>query len=690
MSTMSDQDHNRGNKHGKEDSQQRPPAALPASRLEKIWEDHLRHFRKIDALERRIDEHAIRLRRRVANLLDTAPTHRLSHLRLFVSHHERNAASEHFLLQHGATTKSTGEAAAASDQLLKKWTLVLEGRLLVGHLDHESAHAFDERLRREFQQRHKVSANHPSMPQATSASTSSTVPTEEEDPIEPIQFTHFFDKLVVHFQSIYQPIITDSSVSPSTNTSAAAALLSSPAPTTPKGSSSKKKSRSAKRQKTAAAAAVEAALEGDSLDPRVLTYSEPSEFAWNKTITTLSGGSGDARNNPSSYTNKPASVTTSVTTKDAHAFFVHYDSQPPPDPTKQLYGVVATAQLYPARGPEQRYKPSKEFAKVFFPKHIEQTVPPVLPSIQIAEAAKKAGAAGDQEGEDGTNTTPKSKKRSAAAQPPPEVVVSLENEIHVPTSLTMKEITFALFTYIQDHKLSTEDDPTLIQNDATLQKLFECETMRFYEIQSLLMQNKLILLLPKPAPIVLKYVIKESEEGAESSGADGDADALAAPLTMDLHNDVYVPNLFPYRARECLRRIKRRELEYTSSRTKARYLIMASRAKDESSVKTKLEQAICGSKQLGQWPILACLAKAAPPHSEARTTVTLDAKIAYLLQQVEHAQLQAAQAWELVDLCRTMGATEEDNNEDEEEDDQKQPAVEEESPSGEAEEETKI
>ena len=631
---------------------QPPPPSLADSRLESIWLDHLAQYRRIDDLEKRIDEHASRLRRRVVNVLETTPSHRLSHLRLFVSHHDRSPASEALVSAHAAAAATT-TSTDSSNSKPRKWTLAIEGKLLIDHLDHESAKAFDDRLKEEFQKRHGVSADHSSLAIATSVNTTNTSPSEEEEAIAAIKFTHFFDKVVAQFQSVYQPITEAASASGQT---AGATGPSTPKASTPKASASNKKSRSAKRQKTATTSAVEVE-EPAPVDPRLLTYSDPQEFTWNKTITTITNAIPAEGNKPG----KPAGITTSTTTKDAHAFFIHYES-PPPSAGMMLYGSIATVQLYPSRGPDQRYKPSKDFAKAFFPKHIVAIPPPVLPTTSIAEA-KKA----DEDEQDDESATPSKYKRRAPTPPAHQTGPhALENAVHVPTSLTMKEILTSLYTYIHDHKLTAENDPTLIENDKKLQGLFQCESMRFHELQTQLMQSKLILLLPKPAPIVVKYLMKANTviPGTSSDVQDGAAappEILAAPITTDLHNDVYVPNLLPSRARECLRRIKHRELDYTGSRTKARYLIMASKAKDESVVKAKLDQAICGTT-IGDLDVLACLAKAAAPHSEARTVAELDAKIAFLLDQVEASQQAAQQAWDLVDLCRDMGSSDTDGD----------------------------
>lgn len=634
----------------------------------------MEQYRRIDDLEKRMDDHSTRLRRRILNLLDTAPSHRLSHLRLFVSHHDRSNESDALVAAHEAPKDSNGpttqqqqkqQVVVEEEERSRKWTLVIEGKLLIDHLDHHSAKMFDDRLKKEFMRRHGVSEDHSSLAIATSQNTTNTQPSEIEERLEPMNFTHFFDKLVVQFQSVYHPIdekaMSGNAASATGATSSFGAAAA--APSTPKGGSGSKKKRGSisKRQSTPEPVVPE---EPAFVDPKLCTWSDPEEFTWNKTITTITSATPAEGKTPA----KPAGISTSTTTPDAHAFFVHYESPPPPPPSSssglQLYGAIATAQLYPTRGPEQRYKPSREFAKTFFPKHVTVLPSPVLPTASIAEA-KKADEMQNENNKDSSGY-----KRKASTTPAHQTGPhALEPEIHVPTSLSMLEILTSLYTYIQDHKLTADDDPTMIQNDKTLESLFKCEKMRFHELQTLLMQAQLIHLLPKPAPIVLKYVIKADQPAPamaslddESTSSAAAADGAVAPMTMDLHNDVHVPNLFPSRAREILRRIKHRELDYTGSRTKARYLLMAGRAMDENVVKTKIEQAIVGAHMEPEdWPVHAALAKAANPHSEARAVAQLDAKTCFLLEQVERSQQAAQQAWDLVEWCRDLGTAPDDS-----------------------------
>ena len=159
-------------------------------------------------------------------------------------------------------------------------------------------------------------------------------------------------------------------------------------------------------------------------------------------------------------------------------------------------------------------------------------------------------------------------------------------------------------------------------------------------------------------PTVLTYIMNEkttspqqppgttSEEMMEEEGHQHQV------LSFDM--DVAVPILFHYRSRELLRRIKRREFEYTSSRTKARYLLVASRG-DEDIVKAKLEQVVSGhGYSVENIPVFLALAKAAPPNSEARNAAQIDAKTCALVGRVDECTRRAQSAWDLVEACSDL------------------------------------
>ena len=121
----------------------------------------------------------------------------------------------------------------------------------------------------------------------------------------------------------------------------------------------------------------------------------------------------------------------------------------------------------------------------------------------------------------------------------------------------------------------------------------------------------------------------------------------------------YAPSLFHYRCRELLRRIKQREFEYTSSRTKARNWLGSS--KDQ--VRQLLDDCVTGqgysTHHIGAW---LALARAAPEGSEARQTAQLDAQICYLLQQAEDGAAAASAAWQVVETIRGGGGGDDDDS----------------------------
>jgi hypothetical protein len=127
-------------------------------------------------------------------------------------------------------------------------------------------------------------------------------------------------------------------------------------------------------------------------------------------------------------------------------------------------------------------------------------------------------------------------------------------------------------------------------------------------------------------------------------------------LQMDV--GVTIPSYFPYRARELLRRIKRRELEYTSSRTRARWLLQTStltKSEDGRVVRQAIEQAVQQQRlpvSSELIPIYLALAKAAPPQTEARMAGHVDARTAYLWSQLEKQLPLACQTWAAAETCR--------------------------------------
>ena len=205
------------------------------------------------------------------------------------------------------------------DRYSGMWTLVIEGKLLIGNLDHVSAAKVDKEgvmsVRQHDSEKTIKSHSHVNAASTTSPNMASTtldrnqyrIGGEEEEPVEPILFTHLFDKLEVTFRTIYQP------------RSASTSSFSEPV-----GISATKKSRSAKRK----AVQQDATMEVDTEDLRA---SAPTKLVWNKHPTTSSS---------------------TVSTPDSHAFWAQYNnhfSERPPPPGMKFHSVVAEIELYPTR-----------------------------------------------------------------------------------------------------------------------------------------------------------------------------------------------------------------------------------------------------------------------------------------------------------------------------------------------------
>jgi hypothetical protein len=425
------------------------------------------------------------------------------------------------------------------------FTLVIEGKLLVGHLDHASADTVEQEAaaeaRLQMEEDEKTAADDLLIRSTDRTLYRGKSENEGDVPVDKIQFTHFFDKLNVKLQSIFQ---------------------------TPAPEQTPKKSARAKLKQTYESP---------------LSSSTPTEYTW------------DRGNTP-----------------DAHAWFAKYTPEPPPE-GQQLHSVVSTITLWPRPGPERLYKPSPSLALALFPEHR----PP-----------------------------PKTKGKRKEEQ---EDIPS-DNDILVPPTLTMKEIVSAIFFYIQEKKLQDELEPSVIVNDKVLTSLFQCDRMNFADVQQLLFSKELVTDATKE-PIVLIYVMTQVS-ASPSFGEPPSDNPEQIPSVLSFDTDVYVEGVFHYRARELLRRIKRREFEYTSSRTRARNLLVAGRANDEL-VRERIDDAVYGRGYTPDHiPVWLALAKAAPAKSEARAAAQMDAKVCLLLERLEHHCRAAQAAWDVVDACR--------------------------------------
>jgi len=647
----------------------------PTSRVPLIWSNFFNQLQRIEQLEMRVEEHVSRSRRRIMNLLEQTPSHRRTHLRMFVSHF--------------------------FDKFKGIWTLAIEGKLLIGNLDHANAIKVDkegvmsarnieeedgQNKKKKARPNDKQDSSSDNAAASSGGQSSSTSPTsaantglsatpisdriqqsyrigeKEEDPVQPVVFTHCFDKIEVTFRTIYQP---------------RGSGLGKPNASV----SSVKKSRSNKRK-----SGQQSQEEVVAVNPKLLKASEPTKLVWRKTDTA-----------------------------DSYAFLVKYNnhfSERPPPPGMRFHSVVAKIELYPSR-PGSGVNVSKYqfqhqqdvdaeplyqivhpvLAKKFFPRH----------TFEAKSTDDSSQSKDDSASKDGSSESAPQQQHAPPFKTAKEEAIPLENDIRIPTFLTYNEISMSIFRYIQDNNLHDPTDRSTIICDKLLTEILEVESMSFGQLQQLLIKKDLIrrvgaassseassLLTPKKAgsnsnqepvmPVVLTYVMneqttsphvppgyeEESEKVDETTAANATAIARRRaaytaqedpdhnPTVLSFDMDVAVSSFFNYRARDLLRRVKKREFEFTTCRTKARYLLVAAKG-NEDTIKTRIEKAVSGQGYaVDNIPVFLALSKAAMPYSEARGAAQIDARTCDIVGRIEEASQNVELAWEEVDAIRNV------------------------------------
>lgn len=652
-------------------------------------------------------------------MLEQTTSHRRTHIRMFVSH--------------------------SFDKYKGIWTLAIEGKLLIGsnNIDHRSARKVDRegvlsvrggRIKKakttssttnnidddgddgfgeaKVNDLNNVEAtNEGDTPKTPSTGTSTSViggessdrhattaaalshiyriGEKEEDPLEPILFTHCFEKLEVTFRTIYQPRDLSSIV-----------IVSS--------SSKKKKKKGGTNDADES--------DKESIDPKYLKSSDPTTIIWRK-----SGGNGDNSNK------KKNNV-------DSHAFLVRYNnhfSERPPPPNMKFHSVVSKIKLYPARPgvgsrktpyQNQRDKDDEPLYQVVHPVLVKRLFPRHGMENSSRNHGDKAGDAKPSSSEGlPLATAPVSAQSQSTAikcggiTSKPDNDIPIENDVKVPAFLTYNEVVMCIFRYIQDKKLHDPSDRSVIICDVYLKEIFGMERINFGHLHDLLFVKNLIRRVGAPSPfstqqqqlallnqssakggshieepvmpVELTYImneqttsptiptgfeeknidIKKSNESLSSDGKSTDAttkrksshafpkDPDNEPTLMSFDMDIAVPSFYNYRARDVLRRVKKREFDYATCRTKARHLLMSTRG-NEDLIKTRIEEAVTGQgyNDISNIPIFLALSRAAHPTSEARTSALIDARICDMISRVKEASRDVEMSWEAVDALASF------------------------------------
>ena len=576
---------------------------------------------------------------------------------------------------------------------MRKWTLVIEGGLLVKQLDYDSAKLVDERLNAGLpilgctngeetdDNNHEEDKDRVIRPPPLSKDhwRGGTAERENEKEMEKLKFTHLFDKMEVEMR-VY------------------------------------------KQGESATSTAVAAAAAGD--ETSAITRSGLGSVP-DPPHMTATPSIADNNNLPRIERYTWERNGRSTNTPDSDAFFIVHNEQSEFIPmggkvfksTFKVDHIATRIKLY-RRQPlsntnddDANYIPSPQLCYVFFPTFIGKSV------------------AADRKGGRGSSKSDKPKKRirstggdtialSSAAS-----TASLDNsnndsfdegggkttssfadyhpssttDQYIPNTLTMEEVLHAIFFYIRSRNLQDVIDLSVVINNDELSSLFGCTRMLFSDVRNILLQKQLLVKVESCThPIILNYEMtlngaepltktrptitnttmlsstqKVDNEAAESTKrrrvatntTTNDEDIASQQQTgesvqqpyqtmLSVDADIDIPNLFPIRTRNVLRLTKDREYDYNSSRTKAQRSLTSMKI-DEVTAKHVMGDVVTGkglAKNHKQ--ALMAIAAASNPRGEAQRAALIDLRTAALMEKLEEQCSMASGYWQVVDACK--------------------------------------
>lgn len=536
---------------------------------------------------------------------------------------------------------------------MRKWTLVIEGGLLIKQMDHDSAKDVDSRLDAglpilgcrgddddDDDYAKESTQNRAEIP-LRDKWRGGTTERENEKDVERLRFAHLFDRLEVEMRVIKQ---TDRSAEAALETSAITRSGLGAVPDTP--------------------APTETAV--------------VERFTWER-----------AKSN----------------TPDSDAFFVVHNEQSEFIPmggkvfksTFKVDRVSAKIKLYRRQSEEGNYVPSPQLCDVFFPTFIGKKAAAELRAKDKSGGKSKkrkrsggetislmsASASSENDASNSSMITPGIDEGTFDGDQPSS---ASNAEQHIPNTLTMDEALHAIFFYIRTRNLQDLIDLSVVNNNEQLTNLFGCSRMLFSDVRGLLMEKKLLVKVePFTHPIILHYdmtldgsepltkkrSVKTSAEKVddlelttrrravnnEYDNTQPDAEQLEVVphqtmLSCDV--DIDIPNLFHVRTRDVLRRTKYREFEYTSNRIKAVRSLVATKV-DEETAKQVLGDVVTGK---GYAPYhkqaLMAMAKGSHPGGEAHRAALIDLRTASLLEKLEEQSSLARGYWDVANACRSL------------------------------------
>ena len=522
-------------------------------------------------------------------LVSTLPYTRNSHVRMYIHHSYQPqvtaAGAMAALMQKQQHTTTT---TTASQRLCKPsppmWTLHIEGKLLIDHLDYQSAQIRDYANRKRNEPR--------------SSSNSSSNKVTEADPFDklcsnvPLKFTHFFNKVAVTFQTIY--VLIDPKIkSPTASTKNSGKksrrhVQNDNAPPPPSSGHNNNTSTLLDETKESHSGRMHQVNSGDNeykskIQQVIWTLQQDDDVHKQKNATAGGSGTTDPTKNAGadmwsfSYTEPIVTpefklkykVHSVVAVLELYRRYNYYNTSNADTTTATATTTTTTATTTTTR----YYRiVSSVLQKSLFPHHGPVTNDILTGSAPIHHHATSSKNILDQ------------------------LLSSTHNQVHIPLVLTIHEIIQTFFVYIQDHHLIIPNDDgktngDVVQCDTTLQQLLNMEQFSFSQLRTLLHQRQLIEPVmnhnghhsPSPVydPVRITYIM---EQGAASTslvptlatktppppsvGNAPDDNSNLSCLQFDM--DIYVPHYMMYRLYEILQRLKLREQEYASCRMKGR------------------------------------------------------------------------------------------------------------------------
>ena len=533
---------------------------------------------QMDALEERLQHKCTQARRRMQLLLLEATESRRSHVRLSIHHSyqpEITAAGAMAALMQKPVLGGTPSLPCKPSPPI--WTCHVEGKLLIDFLDYASAQRYDARDKEKSDQK---STNAP-----------------------PTKFTHWFHKVSVTYQTIYEPL--------------------DPA----KGGGGLKAKKKSRRTSNI------------GMDPPSEEPSDTCKSPLHNIVWTLPGP------------NDPPST-------GADLWSFAYPEPTNPDKSKwKVQSVVAVLELFRRyqyssnntssktdTAANARYYriTSSALQKALFPHH-----GPVTTDVLTGVALPTASHAAMLEHLLGSTHN--------------------QVHIPSVLTMTDIVMTFFTYIQDRRLILMDHGAGDVVQCDKTLQNLFHMEQFSFSQLRNLLHQRQLIEPASTDSiydPVRITYVM--DQEGASpslvpwlKSPSPPVVESTAPRSCLQLDMDIWVPTIFSSRVATLLRRVAPREAEALSARSAARTR-WARRADEDPVVRARMEQWFQQQQQSGMAPgeaipwIPLALAQSAPWNSEAQWGYQCDAPIDFLLAQLEaklpicqqaHKAMKACQQW---------------------------------------------